>query len=80
MITGLWCAREFEKHFFTMFLSIVFGNTREGINMANNPDVYLLYEYMKKNAFTVRMKGRIMCCSRMTGQSLFYRRKMTVCC
>ena len=24
--------------------------------MANNPDVYLLYEYMKKNAFTVRMK------------------------
>ena len=24
--------------------------------MANNPDVYLLYEYMKKNAFTVRIK------------------------
>ena len=24
--------------------------------MANNPDVYLLYEYMKKNAFTVRVK------------------------
>ena len=24
--------------------------------MANNPDVYLLYEYRKKNAFTVRMK------------------------
>ena len=24
--------------------------------MANNPDVYLLYEYRKKNAFTVRVK------------------------
>ena len=24
--------------------------------MANNPDVYLLYEYRKKNAFTVRLK------------------------
>lgn len=24
--------------------------------MASNPDVYLLYEYMKKNAFTVRVK------------------------
>ena len=24
--------------------------------MTNNPDVYLLYEYMKKNAFTVRVK------------------------
>ena len=24
--------------------------------MATNPDVYLLYEYRKKNAFTVRMK------------------------
>ena len=24
--------------------------------MATNPDVYLLYEYMKKNAFTVRVK------------------------
>ena len=24
--------------------------------MTNNPDVYLLYEYMKKNAFTVRIK------------------------
>lgn len=24
--------------------------------MGNNPDVYLLYEYMKKNAFTVRVK------------------------
>ena len=25
--------------------------------MANNPDVYLLYEYRKKNAFTVRVKA-----------------------
>jgi len=25
--------------------------------MGNNPDVYLLYEYMKKNAFTVRLKA-----------------------
>ena len=24
--------------------------------MAANPDVYLLYEYRKKNAYTVRMK------------------------
>lgn len=30
-------------------------DTKE-ICMANNPDVYLLYEYMKKNAFTVRVK------------------------
>ncbi len=27
--------------------------------MANNPDVYLLYEYLKKNAFTVRVKVRL---------------------
>ena len=27
--------------------------------MANNPDVYLLYEYMKKNAFTVRIKATL---------------------
>ena len=56
MISGIWCVREFEKFFLNMFWSNVFGNAREGINMANNPDVYLLYEYMKKNAFTVRVK------------------------
>lgn len=27
--------------------------------MSNNPDVYLLYEYMKKNAFTVRIKANL---------------------
>ena len=27
--------------------------------MAQNPDVYLLYEYMKKNAFTTRIKVRL---------------------
>ena len=27
--------------------------------MATNPDVYLLYEYMKKNAFTVRIKANM---------------------
>ncbi len=27
--------------------------------MTHNPDVYLLYEYMKKNAFTVRIKVRL---------------------
>ena len=30
-----------------------------GVKLAHNPDVYLLYEYMKKNAFTVRIKVRL---------------------
>ena len=30
-----------------------------GTGMAQNPDVYLLYEYMKKNAFTARIKVRL---------------------